>query len=189
MTTTKNKVENPVAEFSGIDSNGNGPSRLCVSFTKDGAFFHVWLDPKTRELEKGGIYPNTLFKNPPVGVNQHDPGYFRTKHLDATAKGNAELIHAVIKRCDFKAARAAFDKKERAEKAARDKDNAAHAAAQRLAAAAPLAHQILAAIGTWMDAGSDDIDLETPMPAPCAGTIGDAISEYLAAAGDQPAGK
>ena len=52
----------------------------CLAWTADGFQFHIWSNAPT------------LYKNPPEGAEYGKPGYFETRHLDATARTNAQMI-------------------------------------------------------------------------------------------------
>jgi hypothetical protein len=59
----------------------------CLSWDAKGARYHVWLNRETR-----GLQDNTLFKNPPLGVEHRGPGYFPTRRLDASKQSGTEMI-------------------------------------------------------------------------------------------------
>ncbi len=54
--------------------------------------FHVWFanfaDMKSRSLTRA----DTLYKNPPKGVEYGDKGHFRTRHLNPTAKTHEKAV-------------------------------------------------------------------------------------------------
>jgi hypothetical protein len=58
----------------------------------DGARYHVWLDRETLEFSE------TLYKNPPLGVEHRGPGWFATRRLDINSKANSIVVEALKER-------------------------------------------------------------------------------------------
>lgn len=57
---------------------------FLMSWNEKGARLHLWLDRVTRRINSGvGRKTPTLYKNPPDDLAATDPGYYRTRYLDA----------------------------------------------------------------------------------------------------------
>lgn len=99
------------------DVEGYDGQTHCIGWKTADARWHVWLSGSAMSDNV------TLFKNPLVKSGQ--PGYFDTRRLDATNKGNAAMIaaaKAIIERDGLKAkAQAAYEAKQAAEKAERER--------------------------------------------------------------------
>lgn len=64
-------------KISNVEVRQSG-SRGVLQWESDGCRYHIWDHDNT-----------TLYKN---SIESRSPGYFRTRHLDQTAKANAEMI-------------------------------------------------------------------------------------------------
>jgi hypothetical protein len=78
---------------------------FCVSWVKDDARYHVWLDRKTM-LVRAGLTgtqkTQTLYKNPPLGTKHKGEGWYQTRRLDARKHdATLELVFAHCIRHDL----------------------------------------------------------------------------------------
>lgn len=67
-------------KISNVEVRQSG-SRGVLSWEADGCRYHIWDHDK-----------EILYKNPPLSLERSQVGYFRTRHLDPTAKTNAEML-------------------------------------------------------------------------------------------------
>jgi hypothetical protein len=67
-------------------------SNYSLACECDGAGYHIWLDRKTRTLEKPILYKNSL------ATKRDEPGYFNTRKLSIESKFGCELV-AHMMRC------------------------------------------------------------------------------------------
>lgn len=126
----------------------NDSSMISVSWEDDaGNRHHAWLEveggkpvsPYRIRTERAGLSgataKQTVYRNPPEGVERRHPGFFKTRYLDAAASANAVLVAEALRRAEaegmFEAALS------RAETEARDRD-----AAQRAGKAAKMREQL-----------------------------------------------
>ena len=91
--------------------------RYCLSWVKGEARYHIWIDHESGQVERGlGLGGPTLYKNPPLGVERHQPGWHQARRLDATSSSNAKMVDAAIRQARaaglFEAAVAAAQAKE-----------------------------------------------------------------------------
>lgn len=70
-----------------VDSVYLPSNRAAAGFSLNGARYHLWFNLATLKTED-----DVLYKNPPIGIKSHDPGYFYTRRLDATNRVNASLV-------------------------------------------------------------------------------------------------
>jgi hypothetical protein len=124
-------IINPEAKFRGYGlSDGIHVSDLYLGWEDPaGMRYHIWLNPENpEEFASGGVHDGkTLFKNPPLDLKSGDPGYFQTRHLNATSKTNAATIEKVRAMVDIPAARSEFERgilAEREAQAAAQKEQA-----------------------------------------------------------------
>lgn len=120
--------------------SGLGTTTAAIGCEYDGARWHAWIHPVTLACD------GPLYKNPPLGTKPHDPGYFKTRHLDREANANKWLFDLMIAHAPaaIEAARKVEAEKIAAEEAARNAD----AAAERVRAAAPKMLAVLQHIKT-----------------------------------------
>lgn len=63
------------------------PGRAAIGWDFNGARFHIWVQTEPLELREP-----VLFKNPPLSMGFHKPGYFETRKLDVTKRNNNAMI-------------------------------------------------------------------------------------------------
>lgn len=84
---------------------------LCLSWEFDGARYHVWENST-----------NVLYKNPPLAIQHHEPGFFHARKLDPASKVNQAMIleaRSIARRDDlYKKAAITKEEKAHAEKMA-----------------------------------------------------------------------
>ena len=80
------KIENVCVNAEGAWS---AKMRFSLHWEQPGCRYHVWCDA-------GHKPSDTMYKNPPHGVEHHEPGDFDTRHLRASAKANAEMLAVAI---------------------------------------------------------------------------------------------
>jgi hypothetical protein len=62
---------------------------------RDGNRYHVWINHDL-SIPDYSAHEFTLYKNPPLSVPFRGEGYFRTRHLDARAAVNRQLVDELI---------------------------------------------------------------------------------------------
>jgi hypothetical protein len=156
---------------------------LCVSWGDGvGNRYHCWIGTNEDDSDvwiTSGLWNSgdktdggTIFKNPPLGLKPRDPGYFKTRYLDAGSKTWGDTRNYII--AWLKAGALAECRRKKVEHETEEQRVRREAAAeqerrQRLEAAAPamftallLAQERLAEIAVYLD---DD------MPINAAGAI------------------
>lgn len=68
----------------------DGSDRIALGCVLGDARYHVWLDPRTMDVG------DTLYKNPPDGVDHKDPRYFNTRRFGVSSEFSHTLIGAMI---------------------------------------------------------------------------------------------
>lgn len=66
--------------------------RLDASWNDGNARYHFWFDRANVQPQRGTIYKNPL----QIGLKTFDPGYFRTRHLDANSAAWRHVVGAVV---------------------------------------------------------------------------------------------
>lgn len=80
-----------ISEIEQIHVTRSLSTEYCLGWTINKMRYHVWLDCKTRRM-----HDDTIYKNPPEGVQHRGPGYFPTRHLKASDKVNQRMMAYVL---------------------------------------------------------------------------------------------
>ena len=121
----------PMKEIRNVEVTCSERSNYALGCEYDGAAYHVWLDRKTRALEKPVLYKNSLTDK------RHDPGYFNTRKLSTESKFARDLVPRMM---DYATHENLFEKAEQKvldDRAAEIADTEKMLAAERVKAAAP----------------------------------------------------
>jgi len=95
-----------------------GSSQYSIGWdAKDGNRYHVWLDLNRRRNS------DTLYKNPPRGVEYKGPGYFSTRQLDVTSKANLSTFEFAMQEATRLQLFEKEEEKLTSEKATKDEKN------------------------------------------------------------------